>query len=245
MIKLAGLASALVALAIGSGAAAQLAHAPDGGTIERINSIEIPPLKDAPFSATVRTEWTRYFEDGANRVIANHRSVARDREGRVFQERRRFVPPDTQGDSLLTEVDIADPTAHTVARCLPMQRMCELRFFAGRVPTALPPAGVSPNGTSALTRDALGTQTIGGVETIGTRELQTLSPAGVDRPMSIVKEFWYSPQLGINIVTTRTDPRSGREVFTVTDIQSSDPDPALFALPKDARVVDIRRPAPR
>lgn len=44
---------------------------------------------------------------------------------------------------------------------------------------------------------------------------------------------------------TRVDPRSGREVFTVTDIVASEPDPGLFTLPKDARIVDVRRPSPQ
>jgi hypothetical protein len=63
---------------------------------------------------------------------------------------------------------------------------------------------------------------------------------GADRPLSIVKEFWYAPKLGVNLFTKRTDPRSGVEVFTVTDINPSEPDPALFALPQGAKVIDRR-----
>jgi hypothetical protein len=60
----------------------------------------------------------------------------------------------------------------------------------------------------------------------------------------VTKEFWYSAQLGLNLSTRRVDPRSGIEVFTVNDINPSEPDPKLFDLPKDARVVD-HRPARR
>ena len=42
------------------------------------------------------------------------------------------------------------------------------------------------------------------------------------------------------MLTTRNDPRSGKEVFTVTDIRLGEPDASLFALPTNARVVDLR-----
>jgi hypothetical protein len=63
---------------------------------------------------------------------------------------------------------------------------------------------------------------------------------GADRPLSVVKEFWYSPRLGVNLFTKRTDPRSGVEVFVVTDINPSEPDPGLFALPQGATITDRR-----
>lgn len=38
-------------------------HAPDGGTMEIISSIFIPPLPNAPFSATVTAVWTKQLEE--------------------------------------------------------------------------------------------------------------------------------------------------------------------------------------
>ena len=83
---------------------------------------------------------------------------------------------------------------------------------------------------------------LNGLDLIGTRETQTMKPlvTGSDRPLVVVKEFWYSRQLGLNVLTTRNDPRSGKEVFTVTDIRQGEPDAALFAMPADFRVVDLR-----
>jgi hypothetical protein len=93
-----------------------------------------------------------------------------------------------------------------------------------------------------LVRENLGTQTINGLELIGTRETQTISSAlaGSSRPLVVVKEFWYSQLLGLNVLTKRVDPRSGTELFTVTDIRQSEPDARLFTMPADARVVDLR-----
>src|SRR5258707_11949338 len=64
------------------------AHAPDGGTRQQLESIAIPPLPSAPFTAVVTTEWTRIMPDGSTGTTKNHRTVARDRLGRVFSVRR-------------------------------------------------------------------------------------------------------------------------------------------------------------
>jgi hypothetical protein len=95
-------------------------HAPDGGTRGMVTSIVVPPLPNAPFTATVNTETTKVLENGATQVFANHRLIARDSQGRVFQERRFLVPPrQDQPTSRLTQTEIADPLTHTIAFCNP------------------------------------------------------------------------------------------------------------------------------
>lgn len=213
----------------------QALHAPDGGTRETITSIVIPPLPNAPFSATVETEWTKYLADGGTQFIRNHRLIARDGQGRIFQERRTFVPKASPIDSQVWRTELAEPATHTVAFCDTRSHVCELRPYVA-------PAAITP--PPRVSSENLGSQTLNGLELIGTRETQTLGllATGSDRPLSVVKEFWYSRQLGVNVLTTRNDPRSGKEVFTVTDIHQGEPDAALFALPADARVVDLRNP---
>ncbi len=65
---------------------------PDGGTRERLVSIFIPNIPNAPFTATVNTEWVRALPDGTRITLVNHRLIARDSAGRIFQERRMLVP---------------------------------------------------------------------------------------------------------------------------------------------------------
>jgi hypothetical protein len=223
----------------------QPVHAPDGDSpINATFSIAVPPLPNAPFSATVNTEETRYLPDGSPVMTRNHRLIARDGQGRVFQERRMIAPEGSPRESQLTQTEIADPIARVLAVCDPNRHVCELRIYRASVAATLPPAGPSSDGASSLTREDLGTQTVSGFEMIGTREVLTLA-MNTDRPLSVTKEFWYSPQLGLNISTRRWDPRIRRvEVFTVTDINLSEPDPGLFTLPRDARVVDYRTPGP-
>jgi hypothetical protein len=229
-------ATCTVVVALVSGVFAQQAatHAPDGTTVERLQSITVPPKPNAPFSATVNTEWTRIFEDGSSRTLKNRRLIARDSVGRVFQQRTFLAADGSPGQSQITSIEIADPQQHTIASCDPQGQVCRLNFYR----TVGDIAMSRPNVKS----ENLGTIAMNGVEVVGTRETQTLNQLvmGTDRPLVITKEFWYSAQLGLNIVTKRNDPRSGSEIFNLTDIVSGDPDPNLFVLPKTARLVDLR-----
>jgi hypothetical protein len=85
----------------------------------------------------------------------------------------------------------------------------------------------------------IGSSTISGVETIGTREF-TIIPAntlGNNRPVNVTKEFWYSPQLGINILTKRADPFSGTQSFLVDDLIVGEPNASLFEIPAGATIL--------
>ncbi len=51
---------------------------PDGGTRVVLVSILIPSLPNAPFTATVKTEWIRQLADGSTITLQNHRAIARE-----------------------------------------------------------------------------------------------------------------------------------------------------------------------
>ena len=110
---------------------------PDGGAVERIISIFIPSMPNAPFTATVSTEWTRPLADGTTIAWKNHRIIARDTTGRIFQERRWFVAAAKQDEPGLMQIEISDPVSHQLYLCRPGPRICDLRpFFA---PAFAPP----------------------------------------------------------------------------------------------------------
>jgi hypothetical protein len=219
-------------------------HAPDGAPRGMITSIVVPPIPDAPFSATVETEWTRYLDNGRRQVLTNRRLIARDGVGRVFQERRSFVPPGSPIQPQLWRTELAEVSTHTVAYCDTRSHVCELRFYGGPGAAAQTWSSAPPSTKTAgsLVREELGSRSANGLDLVGTRESQPLglTAAGSDRPLAVVKEFWYSRYLGLNVITKRDDPRSGIEAFTVTDIQLSEPDRGLFTLPANFKVVDLR-----
>ena len=231
-------------------------HAPDGGTFERIQSISIAPLTGAPFSATVTTEWTKTLPDGTTATMKNHRTVARDSTGRIFEERRSFSPTGDVQPTRVSNLQYSDPNRREYYNCFPEQRTCYVSKYRSLPMTAMP-AGTdglkacscasAPRTGITITHEALGQRTLEDVDVIGSREITTLPTGqfGNDRPQPIVKEFWYSPRLGINLVTKRFDPRSGIENFVMDHVSLSEPDPKMFEPPPSYQVVRqvVERPA--
>jgi hypothetical protein len=91
----------------------------------------------------------------------------------------------------------------------------------------------------------LGQQFLAGLETAGTRDKVTYNPGvfGNDQALIVTREFWYSPQLGFNLLSKISDPRFGTQTFTATDVVVSEPDPTIFNLPEGYTVVDERQNA--
>jgi hypothetical protein len=99
----------------------------------------------------------------------------------------------------------------------------------------------------------LGSQLIEGVRANGTRSTVTI-PAGEmgnERPIVSVTERWFSPDLGVVVMSKHSDPRMGTTTYRLTDVRRGDPDPTLFQVPPGYTVkedlgqkVIIRKRAP-
>lgn len=95
----------------------------------------------------------------------------------------------------------------------------------------------------AKTED-LGSQMMDGVLANGVRTTRTI-PAGQignEKPLSIVTEVWTSSELKTIVYSKRSDPRMGEQVFRLTNIVRAEPDPALFTVPADYKVLDAPKP---
>jgi hypothetical protein len=218
-------------------------HAPDGGTREHVDSIEIPPIPNAPFSATVVTEIAHILPDGSKRITSNQRLVARDTSGRVFQERRFIAPNGITKPTPVQQLQFEDPNQHLMYLCSPASTCSEYPYTRPFVPlpssSSLPPLVKLRNGNTIRNED-LGRATMQNVDVVGSRETITYNAGtiGNEKPEDVVKEFWYSPRLGINLSTRRDDPRiSAIQTFTITKLDLSEPDPKLFALPGGSTII--------
>jgi hypothetical protein len=83
--------------------------------------------------------------------------------------------------------------------------------------------------------EELGGQRIEDMDVVGSREITTFPQGAFGNQMAepVVKEFWYSDRLQVNILTKRFDPRvSSSQIFTFTDVNLSEPDPKLFNVPE-------------
>jgi hypothetical protein len=223
---------------------------PDGGVRQVLESIFIPPKPNAPFTLTLDTEWTRPLANTGTYTLVNERHVARDTAGKVYEERWYLVPRDGKVESTMNYIQIADPAQHTLYNCQVEVKKCFLLDYTGSTTTDYrPPIGVtSPlaNGTGFHTHEELGKSSLFGFDTSGYRESTTINPGvyGNDQPMVTTREFWYSPQLAINLLSKLDSPSAGKQTFTVKEISAAEPDPQLFALPAGFEVVDQRKVEP-
>lgn len=202
-------------------------------------------VTNAPFSATVTTQITRTLSDGNKIDQTFTGTIARDSQGRT---RRDMTLPgavlaSTTGGAAPHAVFINDPVAEVSYVLHPDSKIADqlpLRPFR-RIRRALRNdlgvGGKEKFADQAVTVD-LGTQTINGVNAQGTRITRTI-PAGQignEKPIIIVRESWYSPDLQTFVLRKVSDPLMGNTVFQLTDIQRSEPDAALFQVPSDYTV---------
>ncbi len=83
--------------------------------------------------------------------------------------------------------------------------------------------------------ESLGRRNIEGVEAEGTRSTMTI-PAGEmgnERPIEIVSERWYSPQLQVVVYSKRIDPMFGETEYRLASINRGEPPASLFEVPAD------------
>lgn len=198
----------------------------------------------APFSATFSTQSTETLSDGNKIQHSSTGTIARDSEGRTRRDMTlpAIGPWATAGQTPLHAVFLSDPVAGThfaldpdrkVARQIPMFRGGRWGGSGGLDARAAR-KGFAKN----LVTTDLGTQTINGISAQGTRYTHTI-PAGTignEKPIEVVTEVWYSPELQINVMRKHSDPFMGDNVTQLTEIQRQEPDAALFQVPADYTV---------
>jgi hypothetical protein len=196
----------------------------------------------APFFANSSTQITQTLADGNKINHSTSGTFARDSQGRTRREMTLSAigPWADSGKPAPHAVLINDVVAKThyvlepdkkIARQVPARRRG--RNFAGSA--------------QDVTTTSLGTQTIGGVPAEGTRYTRTI-PAGQignEKPIEIVTERWYSPDLQTVVMFKHSDPRTGETVFQLTNIQRQEPDASLFQVPSDYTMKKALRPGLR
>jgi hypothetical protein len=79
----------------------------------------------------------------------------------------------------------------------------------------------------------LGVRSIEGVRAQGTRTTTTIAAGviGNIRPIEIVSERWFSPELQMPVLITRRDPRNGETTYRLTNILRGEQPDWLFTVP--------------
>jgi hypothetical protein len=199
-------------------------------------------LRDAPFAAEIVIENTRRLFDGSTVTKTSRGAVYRDKEGRT----RREQPLEAIGGFSVVGEDGA-PQKLVFINDFPGKAHYFLdlnRKIARRkpLPENRPPL---PDTEAAKGRnESLGTKTIEGVAVEGTRTTFEI-PAGQignDKPIPVVTEKWFSPELQIVVYSRHVDPVAGEHVFRLVNIKKGEPLGDLFAVPGDFKIENQPRP---
>jgi len=96
---------------------------------------------------------------------------------------------------------------------------------------------------SSVQVESLGTRQFEGVTATGVRTTSTIRAGDIGNllPINLVTERWFSDELGMAVMITRHDPRSGDTTYRLTNIIRNEPPPDLFSVPSDYRVIDQRK----
>ncbi len=200
-------------------------------------------VKGLPFSAQAVTEHTQTLSDGNHIHVTHNASVFRDSEGRVRREvtitGMAPLAASTGGSKLIMINDVVagvrymlNPDTKT-ANKLPPKHMHGGAMMKGGEGNVFYQKAEGGAGAPKPVVENLGNQVMQGLTVQGTRTTTTI-PAGQmgnERPIEIVSERWYSPDLQTVIKFAHSDPWAGETTFQLTNINRAEPDASLFQVP--------------
>lgn len=189
-----------------------------------------------PFSAEVVIEDTKRLFDGAKVTKQRRGAIYRDGEGRT----RREQPLETVGGFNIVGVDNK-----------PLN-LVFINDFVAKTQTSLDLsnkiARIDPLGNQAkpfekrqpddAKTESLGTRTIEGVKAEGTKTTFEIpiGQLGNDKPVAVATETWFSPELGVIVMSRHVDPVAGEHIFKLVNIRRVEPPADLFTVPAGFRV---------
>jgi len=207
--------------------------------------------KKMPYSLTAKSSFEQRLADGSYVRSYSRIKLARDGEGRTMTQWPQGCYRGEDGQlKLKYNVNVYDPTTKS-------SLMWNVSPGVGKVANGVHSADFTPTRPteaemaeqrkemqliqpprSEFKTEDLGTKTIAGVETRGSRTTRTI-PAGEEGnelPLITVQESWTSKVLGLTMLGMTDDPRSGRRTYEVEEFTLGEPDASLFAPPEGYRV---------
>jgi hypothetical protein len=218
-----------------------------------------PPVKGAPYSAEAVNETIQTLADG-NRIVQRTSAMQyRDADGRERREETSAMGAIFISDPVAGVRYTLHPESKTAEKGPAGGLNITANTGGGRggrsgavtVAVGGPGPGVpAPNQFFFVTAgrvdtwsgdaktEQLGNMYIEGVQAQGTRTTTTIAAGAIgnDKPIDIVDERWYSPDLQMTVMTKHSDPRTGETSFALKNINRSSPPPYLFELPADYTV---------
>ena len=182
------------------------------GVSVRIPGVFVTPVPNAPFSATVEIVSKEKLEDGSLNIRTTTNHIARDAAGRIYNERRQLVSTAFKGEPILLSAHIYDPAIRLSTFLDPFSHLARQSVLPRPEPTTARIPILGPHAGATLTAEQdLGEQTVGTTLLRGTKKVWTVPAAasGTGKPVEIVDQYWYSPDLSLYLIMQHNDPRTG------------------------------------
>ncbi|HYK35991.1 hypothetical protein [Alloacidobacterium sp.] len=211
------------------------------GVSVRVPGVFVTPVPNAPFSATVELVSKQKLEDGSFNIRTTTNHIARDAAGRIYNERRQLVSSAFKGEPILLSAHIYDPATRTSTFLNPFDHLARQSVLPQPQPITARIPILGPHAGAVLTsQQDLGEQTIGNTVLRGTKKVWTVPAiaSGTGKPVEIVDQYWYSPDLYVYLIIQHDDPRTGEQIVAVKNVNRAPPDESLFTVPEHYRVVD-------
>jgi hypothetical protein len=88
----------------------------------------------------------------------------------------------------------------------------------------------------------LGSDVIFGLDVFGTRQTTAFRGGWPAEKWQVsTQEFWYAPDLGLNLYTPSKTPNASTRAVRVSELARAEPDPARFQIPPNFTVEDHRQ----
>ena len=207
------------------------------GMWTHVDGVFVTPVPNEPLTAVAELTSTQTLGDGTTLSKKTFNNIARDSQGRIYNEYRSMVPETSNEEPEIISMHVYDPTTKLntfmntsthVARQAVLDRTSADR--GEMVPVSRPGFQVQD----------LGTQSMENVVVHGTKTSRTVpaSATGTGKALTVTDETWYSEELHLNMLVKHTDPRTGEQTVTITKVERSEPPAEIFEIPADYKLLD-------
>ncbi len=195
-------------------------------------------VKGQPFSAEILIEDTRRLFDGSTVTKQVRGATFRDGEGRTRREQPlemvggiNVVGSDNKPQMLVFINDFVNNA----------QIFLDVNNKVARKSALTSGLAPEPGQPRDAKTESLGTKMIEGVSVEGTRVTFDIpvGQIGNDKPIQVVSERWYSPELQVLVMSKHLDPIAGEHVFKLVNIKRSEPSNDLFGVPAGYSVENV------
>ena len=207
------------------------------GVQTHVDGVFVTPVANVPLTAVVELTSTQTLGDGTTLSKKTFNNIARDSQGRIYNERRSMLPETSNATPVILSMHIFDPTTKLNTFMDPETHLARQSVFER---PAAERGAVVPVSRPGFQVQDLGTQSMENVVVHGTKTSRTISGAasGTGKPITVTDETWYSEELHLNMLVKHNDPRTGEQTVTITKVERSEPPAETFEIPADYKLLD-------